>query len=99
MHDATVNRTTDGRGRISSLRWDELKHLDAGRWYGESFAGERVPRVDELLDHYLGRAQLILELKVEAALQPLADLLTRRGIQNHPALRVISFSPNTLRHA
>lgn len=49
MHDATVDRTTDGRGRVSDLTLAELKALDAGSWKGSQFKGERVPTLDEAL--------------------------------------------------
>lgn len=49
LHDATVDRTTDGTGDIASLTWAEVQRLDAGRWFGERFAGERVPSVEAVL--------------------------------------------------
>jgi glycerophosphoryl diester phosphodiesterase len=50
IHDETVDRTTFGSGRVSELTWDELRQLDAGAWKGEEFAGERIPRLDEVLE-------------------------------------------------
>ena len=47
MHDATVDRTTDGKGRVSELTLAELKKLDAGAWKGGRFKNERVPTLDE----------------------------------------------------
>jgi glycerophosphoryl diester phosphodiesterase len=53
MHDPTVHRTTNGRGHISKITLAELSALDAGAWYrgtdGRSFAGERVPTLEEVL--------------------------------------------------
>jgi len=49
MHDATVDRTTDGAGRIGEMTLAELKRLDAGSWLDASFAGERVPTLEEVL--------------------------------------------------
>lgn len=43
MHDATVDRTTNGRGRVSGKVWRELAQLDAGSWYSADFVGEPVP--------------------------------------------------------
>ncbi len=48
IHDATLERTTDGRGRVSDRTLGELKALDAGSWYGPEFAGERVPTLAEV---------------------------------------------------
>lgn len=40
MHDATLERTTDGRGLAATLRWSDLSRLDAGGWHSRGFAGE-----------------------------------------------------------
>lgn len=48
LHDETVDRTTDGRGKVVDLTLEEVRQLDAGRWFGSSFTGERVPTIDEL---------------------------------------------------
>jgi glycerophosphoryl diester phosphodiesterase len=50
IHDATVNRTTNGQGAVHDLTLAELRRLDAGSWFGSAFAGERVPTVEEILD-------------------------------------------------
>lgn len=39
MHDSTVDRTTDGKGKIADLTLGEIKMLDAGSWFGAEFAG------------------------------------------------------------
>ena len=49
MHDATVNRTTDGTRRVSELTLAELKKLDAGSWKHARFKGERIPTLDQAL--------------------------------------------------
>jgi len=49
MHDATVNRTTNGKGRVSDLTLSEIKELDAGKWKSRKFKGERVPTLMEAL--------------------------------------------------
>ncbi len=43
LHDATLERTTSGRGRADALQWRELAHLDAGRWHSAKYAGEMLP--------------------------------------------------------
>ena len=43
IHDETLERTTDGRGRVADTSDAELARLDAGSWYGEQFAGEPLP--------------------------------------------------------
>jgi glycerophosphoryl diester phosphodiesterase len=49
MHDATVNRTTNGQGKVHDLTLMELRRLDAGSWFGSEFAGERIPTMDDIL--------------------------------------------------
>ena len=49
MHDRTVNRTTDGRGTIRELTWDEISELDAGSSFSPEFTGEPVPSLDSVL--------------------------------------------------
>lgn len=49
MHDATVNRTTDGEGKVSDLLFAELRALDAGSWFAPSFAGTQIPTLVEAL--------------------------------------------------
>ncbi len=50
IHDATVDRTTDGTGRVNDLTFQEIRRLDAGGWKSEEFAGERIPTLDEVLE-------------------------------------------------
>ncbi len=50
IHDPTVNRTTNGQGKVHDMTLAELRRLDAGSWFGSAFAGERVPTLDEILE-------------------------------------------------
>jgi glycerophosphoryl diester phosphodiesterase len=43
LHDATLDRTTGGRGRADALHWGELSRLDAGAWHSAEYAGEPLP--------------------------------------------------------
>lgn len=65
LHDATVDRTTDGAGALADLKWPEVSRLDAGAWFGPKFAGEPMPRLDDALAEVqsLGLG-LNLELKI-----------------------------------
>lgn len=49
IHDASVDRTTNGRGRVEDLPLDEIRRLDAGRWKSWRYRGERVPTLVETL--------------------------------------------------
>jgi glycerophosphoryl diester phosphodiesterase len=59
MHDDTVNRTTDGRGRVSSHTAEELSGLDAGSWFGSAFAGEPVPLLTTVMHALSGRCNRV----------------------------------------
>lgn len=63
MHDATVDRTTNGSGAIAGFTYAELRQLDAGSWYSEDFAGEKVPVLAEVIRTVSGQARLLIELK------------------------------------
>jgi glycerophosphoryl diester phosphodiesterase len=50
IHDDTVNRTTNGQGKVHELTLADLRRLDAGTWFGSKFAGERIPTLEEILE-------------------------------------------------
>ncbi|MDD2922982.1 MAG: glycerophosphodiester phosphodiesterase family protein [Anaerolineales bacterium] len=58
MHDATVNRTTNGKGRVASMKFDAIRQLDAGSWFSEEFRGTKVPLLEEVFET-VGRDKLI----------------------------------------
>jgi glycerophosphoryl diester phosphodiesterase len=43
LHDATLGRTTNGRGRADARGWRELSQIDAGGWHSAQYAGEPIP--------------------------------------------------------
>ncbi|WP_327673723.1 glycerophosphodiester phosphodiesterase [Kitasatospora sp. NBC_00458] len=64
LHDDTVDRTTDGKGRIRDLTSAQLDALDAGAWFGPAYAGARVPTLAAQLDDLRTRGGgLLLEIK------------------------------------
>jgi len=48
IHDDTLNRTTNGRGRVAEQSLQQLKRLDAGSWFGSDFKDERIPTFAEV---------------------------------------------------
>jgi glycerophosphoryl diester phosphodiesterase len=80
MHDADVDRTTDGTGPIARKTLAELRALDAGQ-------GERVPVFEEVLDAV--SVPLQAEIKDVAAARTLAEVMRRRDLAGR--VEVISF--------
>jgi glycerophosphoryl diester phosphodiesterase len=62
IHDATVDRTTDGHGRVKDLTLEELRRLDAGGFFSEKFKGERIPTVEEVFEKAGKRIFINIEL-------------------------------------
>lgn len=100
IHDATVDRTTDGTGRVADLSLAALKELDAGSWFDPVFAGERIPTLEEVFEAIGATGLINVELKAlpgeERGLEPAVVTLVR---QHNLTDRVLfsSFNPFTLR--
>lgn len=90
IHDALLDRTTNGRGPVAELELARVRELDAGSWFGPDFAGERVPTLDEVLDLCAGRVSVNVEIKEEAVVRSgpgagrveglVLEALQRRGL-------------------
>ncbi len=86
LHDDTVDRTTDGEGRVAQMTLTEVKALDAGSWWGEEFAGERIPTLMETFDvvKEFGTTEttLIIEMKTldPGCISKICDGLAERGL-------------------
>ena len=84
FHDDTLDRTSTGSGPIGAHSYVELARLDAGRWFGDRWRGERIPTLREVIDlaQEVG-ARLLIELKSPARHQGIEErvvnLLARTG--------------------
>ncbi|MFD1363710.1 glycerophosphodiester phosphodiesterase [Lentibacillus salinarum] len=103
IHDTTVDRTTDGTGSVGDFTLEELQNLDAGSWFDSSFAGEKIPTVEEILDRYRGKIGILVELK-SPELYPgieekLADALIERNLDkpNNNKIIVQSFNHDSVK--
>ena len=68
IHDPTLDRTTSGKGQVHLLTVDEIRTLDAGAWFhrdGQSFAGERVPVLGEIID-FAKEQDIIFYLEIKS---------------------------------
>jgi len=98
IHDATLERTTNGRGRVSDFTLAELRRLDNGLWYDRQYMGQRLPTLEDILE--FGRKRDVvfyLEVKYEAAWgmhHALVGALQKE--QDAARTIVISFDPSTI---
>ncbi|HNV39907.1 MAG TPA: glycerophosphodiester phosphodiesterase family protein, partial [Methanoculleus sp.] len=86
IHDATVDRTTDGTGPVKGYTIEELKRLDAGE-------GEAIPTLREVLDLVHGQMGLIVEIKEPGTEAIVVSVLMDRMPQR---LILISFNPESV---
>lgn len=63
IHDDTLDRTTNGTGNISAHTFQELRSLDAGSWFDKDYAGEKIPSLNEVLEMYGEKINILIELK------------------------------------
>jgi glycerophosphoryl diester phosphodiesterase len=82
MHDATVDRTTNGRGAVNSLVVNEIKRLDAGK-------GETVPTLQEVFDLTGDKVTTVIELKEEGTERLVVELVEKNKLDDN--VYVISF--------
>lgn len=63
IHDETLERTTDGLGRVAEFTLADLKKFDAGFWFSPNFKGERIPTLTEVLNLAKGKILVNIEIK------------------------------------
>jgi glycerophosphoryl diester phosphodiesterase len=73
LHDATLERTTNGSGAAGELDWDTLSQLDAGSWHSETYRGEPLCTLQNLGRWLIGRG---LMLNIEIKPTPGTERLT-----------------------
>lgn len=111
IHDDDVDRTTDGKGRVSGMTVAEITRLDAGSWKSDEYRGEPIPTLAQVFDaladwlNPTGRARPCLinvELKTERLIsdgleRQVLNTIARYGVQDRVLLS--SFSPLSLARA
>lgn len=71
IHDEKLERTTNGSGLVKDYTLEELQRFDAGKWFGEEFAGEKIPTLDQVLDEFASTELIYnIELKSGIVLYP-----------------------------
>lgn len=102
IHDATLERTTTGRGPVSRASARTLAKLDAGAWFGKAYRGEPVPRLDAVLAWAKERGVGVeIELKGDPVCAPgLAEAVVKavKDTSTTDRVIVISFDHATCKH-
>jgi glycerophosphoryl diester phosphodiesterase len=100
IHDLSLNRTTNGQGKVGDYTLAELKQLDAGKWFDVEFTDEKIPTFQEVLD-LLQATNLVIypELKGTlswsiADLQSFVQKIVDQGWQNR--CTILSFEEEML---
>ena len=105
LHDATLERTTSGRGPAAALSWAELSRLDAGGWHSPRFAGE-PPASFAAIARFCLRNDFALDVEIKPS--PGDELATGRAVATAAATLwaaaplpplLSSFQPSALRGA
>lgn len=83
LHDETVDRTTDGTGKLEELKFKQVRQLDAGSWKSEKFRNEKIPTFEETLAVMPDNIWLNIHLKGDRKLgKKVAKSLKKSGKQN-----------------
>ena len=90
LHDDRLERTTDGRGEAVEQPWAALARLDAGAWHGSRHAGERLPRLAEVLAFCRERGCM---LNVEIKPAPGDEIRTGRRVAEVLSAEAFATSP------
>lgn len=101
IHDFKVDATTDSTGWVADMTLRKLKTLDAGRWYDEKFAGERIPTLDEVFEAVGERLYVNIEVKsISAETRGIEDAVLECIVEHNMQERVIvsSFNPYVLKN-
>ena len=87
IHDTTIDRTTNSRGKVNELTLDVLKKADAGLKFSAKYEGERIPTLEEVFDLAKGRFLINIELKNyhspwDCLVEKVIDLVINRNMIN-----------------
>ena len=62
VHDDTVDRTSNGAGKVNSMTLEELQQLDFGSWFSKEFSHSKIPSLRNILMRYKS-VNLVIEIK------------------------------------
>jgi len=88
IHDAKVDRTTNGKGLVSELTLKEIKKLSTEK-------GEKIPTLEEALDFLDKKVKILIELKETGLEEDVLSLINKEGLKNN--VIIVSFLEEALR--
>ena len=101
IHDDTVDRTSNGKGKVSEKTLSDIKKLDFGSWFDSKYKNETIPTLSELLKTYNNKIHLVLELKSDQSDLPKQvsalienekwDQIAGNPMSQIPGLTMVSF--------
>ncbi len=101
-HDDSLERTTGLRKLIGETTWEEIRSLDAGKWFGPEFAGARIPLLEEVLEWGKGKVPIVVEIKRgfgerEDIVERTVEVIRACGMEKE--VEIISFDHRFVRRA
>jgi len=96
-HDADTERTSGVKLVVENSTYAELRALDVGTWKGKAFAGERIPKFEEVLATVPEGKSFVIELKSGPEIVPVLTAKLEQRKQWPIDLLIISFDEATIR--
>ncbi len=102
IHDSTLERTTNGSGKVVRFSLAELQALDAGSKFDPRFQNEMIPSLDQVFEALGGRLLINVELKnysspLDRLTETVIDCIARHGLSD--GILISSFNPINLSKA
>lgn len=85
MHDANIDRTTDGKGLVSDLTYNQIVKHSAGIKFSKKYVSEKVPTLEQAMNLVGGKAPLVIEIKEDGRVYPGIEKRVVELIQRHNA--------------
>ena len=79
LHDETLDRTTNGKGRLDDMLARDVRKLDAGAWFSHKYVGISVPTIADMLEHLRGKAKVFFDVKRGTSVSQLVKLVREKG--------------------
>ncbi len=92
LHDATIDRTTNGEGYISDYKLKQIQKLDAGSWFNDAFSNEHIPTFDEVCAVLSPSTKIIIEIRDGSSVYPnieqhVLDAIKKNNIEQRACIK------------